>query len=189
MLRVLRIQGAVAQGFENFRFFFTVKAIHKLRFASCLRTLPQKARKFAARAKEQDANARNFQSHQMSNLFVVEAFHVGEPEQLPFTGLELFQSPTHIGACLGIIFTGLRGGADSVRDLFAAPSIMKKIRGDPEEITAAFGRIHFRQLRGEETAIALLQQVIGDIATELPEMDAAESRSYLFRIRSEEHTS
>src|SRR5215467_14760704 len=40
---------------------------------------------------------------------------------------------------------------------------MQQIRRDPKEITPAFHCIHLRQLSGQETAIALLQQVIGNV--------------------------
>ena len=41
---------------------------------------------------------------------------------------------------------------------------MQQIRRNPEQITLAFSSIHFRQFGGEETAVALLEQIVGNVA-------------------------
>jgi len=131
--------------------------------------LSEDARKFPARAKEQNANAAYLQSRQASNLAVAETFDVGQPKELSFARLQLFKSAAHIGASRkvifagrGVIFTGSPGCAN-LAGFPAAPTVTQQIRRNLKEITLAFGCVHFRQLGSEETAVALLQQIVGNL--------------------------
>lgn len=132
--------------------------------------LSEDARKFAARAKEQNANAAYLQSGEASNLAVAETFDVGQPKELSFARLQLFKSAAHIGASrkvifagCGVIFTGSPGCADLAGEFPAAPTVTQQIRRNLKEITLAFSCVHFRQLGSEETAVALLQQIVGNV--------------------------
>lgn len=51
MRRKVRTEAAVADGFEDFRFLFTGRAIHKLSFASRWRAFAQNTGQFVSGAK------------------------------------------------------------------------------------------------------------------------------------------
>jgi len=95
---------------------------------------------------------------------VVEAFDVRKPKQLTLTGLQLVKSAAHIRPRLRIILKALIACADRFRKLLSTPSIPQKICRNSEKITPAFCGIHFRQLGSQETAVALLKQIVGNVA-------------------------
>ena len=92
------------------------------------------------------------------------AFYVRQPQQLSFPRLQEQECLAHLCPGFQVFFSDLLYLVQSRDEFTLPPAIIHEVGRNPKEVALALSVVHLRQLGRKKTAVALLQEVVHDVA-------------------------